>query len=329
LSLKIVASNVQAGQKRDYEPDADTDGMKEFLNGLDLTFFRDPQYDEITQWTHLYAYSVHPTIDVTTCESLQENPYGADLAWGFYDCTDNRGETRETVYGDSPNLIYVKCHDFQGRAGVTVKCTGLNFRSCFDDLYSNKLQLFAISRPADPPGFERFQQVDRDNLADSVDVSFEFTNEDMDPLIGATYCYGIGGSGASGGSPHANWHGNHTFTADLSMTLSFTCVFETQSGICCLPTGYVSATRKECAELCGVYFSENDQSAICPDVQTPSQKTCSVTKPGEKWYPTTTDDTGASPCMTKQECEDECANLSDSDLPSSGTESSTDENPYI
>ena len=105
LSLKIVASNVQAGPKYDYEPDADTDGMKEFLNGLDLAFFRDPQYDEITPWEQWYAYSTHPTIDVTTCEELQENPYGADLAWGYYDCTNNRGETRDTLYGVSPNLI--------------------------------------------------------------------------------------------------------------------------------------------------------------------------------------------------------------------------------
>ena len=180
-------------------------------------------------------------------------------------------------------------------AAVAVKCTGLNFRSCFDDLYSNHLQLFAIARPFDPPGFERSQQVDRDNLPDSLDVSFEFTNGDMDPIINSTYCYGTGGSGASGGSPHANWHGDHEFTADVSMTLSFTCEFETQSGICCLPSGSVSATRKECGELCGIYFSENDQSAICPDVQTPTQKQCSDTKPGEKWYPTnagtlTTDD---------------------------------------
>ena len=335
LSLKIVASNVQAGPKYDYEPDADTDGMKEFLNGLDLAFFRDPQYDEITPWEQWYAYSTHPTIDVTTCEELQENPYGADLAWGYYDCTNNRGETRDTLYGVSPNLIFVSCQDFQGMAAVAVKCTGLNFRSCFDDLYSNHLQLFAIARPFDPPGFERSQQVDRDNLPDSLDVSFEFTNGDMDPIINSTYCYGTGGSGASGGSPHANWHGDHEFTADVSMTLSFTCEFETQSGICCLPSGSVSATRKECGELCGIYFPENDQSAICPDVQTPTQKQCSDTKPGEKWYPTnagtlTTDDPGASPCMTKEECinsgcecwrcyEDSSGNKRCSNTPISGT----------
>ena len=310
ISVKVTANNFQAGAKYDYEPDPDIGQIQAFVNSINVNYLRDPEHDyENSSGEILPAYTVHPSVDVTTCEQVRDNPWGVAHAFGVYSCDSSIGQTVNS-YGAGPNVIWLNCEDkfTAEEAGVRFTTSGgIGFQSCFNPLYSS-IAYFDLVGPSGSMGpisdtnrNFNFYRIGRDFDGDRVDVSFNFSNSNAYGSFTQSYCYGTGGTGASGGSPRANWHGSHGFTANWNMEISFQLGFkdgpESESGTCCMPDRSLSTTRKECEALCGIYFPPGEP-VDCPDVVSPVEKRCSDEKPGSDWYPIHTE------CTTLNECID-------------------------